>query len=361
MSPASRDPDLESPRPAANWGRVADGVFLAGLGVFFLLATTRGVPDGFWVEAVSFWPVLLVSWGIRIVFEKTRMPWGMLAGPAVVLATLFWLAWGDRPELPPPGDCRALSVDQPAEMDRAKVLVHFGGGHVDIEARGLRSPRLAEGRVASREDENRLRVSEEDGEATVRLEGRRRGIMLIGLRHEIWELGVTDRVPLSVDVRGAALRADLDLRRGHATGSKVSGAFNSVTLRLPRPSHQVEIRLEGAFNAFDVIVPEGTPVRYEGPGFPVGWVNKGPAHDGLPDEEPGYRVILHGAFSFVDIDEGPAPEGGYPTPLPPPGHAPEAEPVPPEDPDGTPTPPAEAAPGPPAESRLGGTPAELVS
>jgi hypothetical protein len=96
MSPGSQDPDRESPRPAADWGRVADGVFLAGLGAFFLLATTRGVPDGFWVEAVSFWPVLLVSWGIRIVFEKTRMQWGVLLGPAVVLSTLFWLAWGDR-------------------------------------------------------------------------------------------------------------------------------------------------------------------------------------------------------------------------------------------------------------------------
>jgi hypothetical protein len=341
MSPASRDPDVDPPRPAADWGRVADGVFLAGLGAFFLLATTRGVPDGFWVEAVSFWPVLLVSWGIRIVFEKTRMQWGVLLGPAVVLSTLFWLAWGDRPDLPPPGEWRALSVDQPREVDRAKFLVHMGGAHVDLEARTLSATRLAEGRVASRENEKRLRVSEDEGEATVRLEGRRRGIMLIGLRHEIWELGVTDRVPLSVDVSGAALRTDLDLRRGHVIHSEVSGAFNSVTLRLPRPPHQVAIRLEGAFNAFDVIVPEGTPVRYEGPGAPIAWVNKGPAHDGLSDEEPGYRVILDGAFSFVDIDEGPAPEGGYPTPLPPPAEAHEAEPPPPEDPDGAAVPPAE--------------------
>jgi hypothetical protein len=336
-----------------DWGRVADGVFLAGLGVFFLLATTRGIPDGFWVEAVSFWPVLLVSWGIRIVFEKTAMPWGVLLGPAVVLATLFWLAWGDRPQLPPPGEWRALSVEGPEDVHRARLLVHMGGARVDIEARPLGSTTLAEGRVASRDGERRLRASEDEGEATVRLEGRRRGIMLIGLRHELWELGVTDRILLSVDMSGAALRANLDLRRGHATNSELSGAFNSVTLQLPRPSHQVAIRLEGAFNAFDVIVPEGTPVRYEGPGFPIGWVNKGPARNGLSDEEPGYRVILDGAFSFVDIDEGPAPEGGYPTPLPPRVERPEGEePRPPEAPDAA-APPAEAEPHPPAEDPNG--------
>ncbi len=90
-----------------------------------------------------------------------------------------------------------------------------------------------------------------------------------------------------------------------------------MTLRLPRTAEQVTIKLKGAFNSLDVIVSEGTAVRYNGPGFPLGWVNKGPAEDGLEDGEPGYRVILEGAFSFVDIDDGPAPEGGWSEPLPP--------------------------------------------
>ena len=106
MSPDSSGSGSDHARPQADWRRVADGVFLAGLGVFFLLATSRGLPDGFWVEAMSLWPVLRVSWGIRIVFEKTRFAYGMVLGPAVVLGTLFWLAWGDRPQLPPPGECR---------------------------------------------------------------------------------------------------------------------------------------------------------------------------------------------------------------------------------------------------------------
>ena len=356
MSPGSSDSGSDHPRLRADWRRVADGVFLFGLGVFFLLATSRGLPDGFWVEAVSFWPVLLVSLGIRLVFEKTPLAFGMVLGPVVVLATLFWLAWGDRAEFLPPGEWQALSVDRPEGVDRVKVLVHLGGVSVDLEARPLPPTLLAEGRAASRENATRLLLTQEEGEATLRLEGRRRGVLLIGLRHEIWELGVTDRVPVSFDVRGAAVRADLDLRRGHATGGQVRGAFNAVTLRLPRPSEQVTVRLKGAFNSFDVIIPEGTAVRYEGPGYPVGWVNKGPAADGLSDEEPGYRVILDGAFSFVDIDEGPAPEGGWATPLPPvrTEDMDSDEPPLPEDPGGA-TPPAKDDPRPPAEDPGGVT------
>ncbi len=329
MSPGSSDSGSDHARPQADWRRVADGVFLAGLGVFFLLATSRGLPDGFWIEAASFWPVLLVSWGIRIVFEKTRLAYGMVLGPAIVLGTLFWLAWGDRPELPPPGEWQALSVDRPEGLDRARVQVHLGGVSVDLDARPLPPTLLAEGRVAARDNATRLHLIDEEGEATLRLEGRSRGILLIGLRHEIWELGVTDELPLSLDLRGAGVRADFDLRRGHATDSRVRGAFNTVTLRLPRTAEHVTIQLKGAFNSFDVIVPAGTPVSYEGPGFPIGWVDEGPAVEGLSEDEPGYHLILDGAFSSLDIDEGPAPEGGWSEPLPP------AEPPPPaEDPDG---------------------------
>ena len=363
MSPDRRDPDTEAPRPAVDWGRVADGVFLAGLGIFFLVATTRGLPEGFWMDAISFWPVLLVSAGIRIVFEKTWMAWGVMLGPGVVLATLFWLAWGDRPDILPPGEWRTLSAERPGDVERAKVFAKLTGVHVDLEARPLAPSLLAEGRAASRESETRLRVSDDDGMATVRLQGRRGGFLLIGTRREVWELGLTSRLPLEVDLNGAFIRADVDLRKGQATYAEVNGAFNSVTLRLPPPQKDVTIRLEGAFNSFDVIVPEGTAVRYQGPGFPIGWVSRGPGSGDYPDGEPGYRVILDGAFTVVDIEEGPAPEGGWP-PLLPPTEAPDAdapdEPLPAEDPDGT-SPPADTGPQPPAEDPGGSLSPEALS
>jgi hypothetical protein len=328
MSPASRDGEAEPGRPhRADWGRVADGVFLAGLGVFFLLATTRGLPAGFWVEAVSFWPVLLVSAGIRIIFEKTAMPWGVLLGPIVVLATLFWLAWGDRPEIRPPGEWRALSAERPEGAERVRVHAKLAGVRVHLEARPLSPSLLAEGRAASRDSETHLEVSHDDGDATLRLQGRRGGFLLIGRRREVWELGLTDRIPLDVDVDGVFIRADVDLRRGRTTAVEVRGAFNSTTLRLPPPTGKVTIRLEGAFSTFGVIVPEGTPVRHHGPGFPVNFVSKGPAPEGFSGEEPGYQVIVEGAFTMLNIEEGPPPPGGWP-----PSHAeePEVSPLPAE-------------------------------
>ena len=133
----SRNSLDDVPRPRTDWGRVADGVGLAGLGVFFLVATVRGLPDGFWMEAISFWPVLLVSAGIRIVFEKTPLAAGMILGPLVVVGTLFWLAWGDAPQIRPPGEWQALSADRPPGVERARVDAELAGVHVGLESRPL--------------------------------------------------------------------------------------------------------------------------------------------------------------------------------------------------------------------------------
>jgi hypothetical protein len=338
---------------------VADGVFLAGLGVFFLAATTRGLPDGFWLDAVSFWPVLLVSAGIRIVFEKTALAWGVLLGPAVVLATLFWLAWGHPPKPLPPGEWHAISAAQPPGAHHARVNGELAGVEVHLETRALAPALLAEGRAASRDRTPTLRLDPNDGDVTLRLRGRRGGFMMLGTRREVWELALNQDIPLSVDVVGTFVRTGADLRTGWVTDAEINGAFNAALLRLPPTSDPVNIHLQGAFSTFDVTVPTGTPVRMQGPGFPLNWVHKGPAEDGHSDEEPGYNLIVDAAFCVVDIDEGTAPEGGWPLPGP---RRAEEEPapaesvdapapeaggaaLPPEDPNAHPPPPAEAPPG----------------
>ncbi|MCG6925517.1 MAG: hypothetical protein LJF30_09420 [Acidobacteria bacterium] len=314
MSGKTRNDADGRPRTRTDWGRVADGVGLAGLGVFLLAATVRGLPDGFWIDAVSFWPVLLVSAGIRIVFEKTSLAAGMVLGPLVVLGTLFWLAWGDRPEPLPPGEWLKVTAERPQNAESARVEAEVAGVQVGLETRSLGSRLLVEGRVASREGSPHLDVDDHEGRLDLRLRGRQGGFIIAGTRREVWDLGVTDSLPLDFDLSGAFVRGDLDLRRGWVTGSKVSGAFNAWTFRLPPPSQRVRIHFQGAFSTFDVKVPEGTPVRYDGPGFPLVWGDRGSTQEGIGADAPGYEIELEGAFSVVNIGEGPPPEGGWPAP-----------------------------------------------
>ena len=67
--------------PKADWKRAADGIGMAGIAVFLLLNTTGVLPWSFWIDAIALWPLLIMSAGIKIAFEKTRAPWLVLLGP----------------------------------------------------------------------------------------------------------------------------------------------------------------------------------------------------------------------------------------------------------------------------------------
>src|SRR4029453_4042540 len=85
--------------PKVDWKRAADGIGLSVCAFFLLLTTTGVLPWAFWMDAISLGPLLILSAGIKITFEKTRAPWLVLLGPAVVLTGLTWVATGASPEL----------------------------------------------------------------------------------------------------------------------------------------------------------------------------------------------------------------------------------------------------------------------
>jgi hypothetical protein len=292
-----------------DWGRVADGIGLAGFGVFFLLAASRGLPDGFWLDALSFWPVLLVSAGIRVIFERSPLPWGVVLGPVVVLGTLSWLAWGHPPEAAPPGEWREVSAARPEGVREVRLGVEGAGARVQLEARALAPATLATGRVASRGDRARLTETTDDHTLGLRLQGQAGGVVFLPGRKAAWELAVADDVPLDVHVDAIMSRSELDLRRAEVTSVRADEPFQVVVLRLPPPRKRVSVTLASPFCSFHLLVPDGTPVHL-GDHFPISLVSRGPARDApIADDEPGYDVTFGGPFGSLTIEEEPLPEG----------------------------------------------------
>jgi hypothetical protein len=332
---------LASPaRPAADWAKAADGIGLAGMSVFLLMNTMGRLPWSFWLDAISLWPVLLMSAGIKIAFEKSRAPWLVLVGPVLVLGSLAWLASAGRPDLPlPPGESRVL--ERPAGVSMADVEVSLANGQLRLSlAHDLPADRLVDGRSAVQREKSRFEVDAAGETARVRLgSGRPHGFVFLPRSRERWDLRLPSELPVRVRLSGAAVGADVDLTGGTPQGVIAKGVFLGVSARLPAPRADTTVRMEGAFNALTVTVPEGTPVRVHGPGLPLN--AKGRGLRGTPGR-PGYDVRLEGAFSAVEVRT----DRSLPT-EPPPGPAPPPQaPVPAEAPPARDAPPpAEAAPG----------------
>jgi hypothetical protein len=282
------------------WGRAAEGLQLAGIGVFLLLTTQGVLHWSFWAEAASFWPVLLVGFGLRLIFERSRTPWAVLLSPLVVLGSLAWIARGQGTE-PPGQEWVSRSLPRPEGAQRCTFVAHLAGARIDLTSAALAEGLLAEGRSASRDGRGRLDLRRSGSLPVVRLDEGRQELLPFGpRRHPVWDLRLDETLPVGLDLGGAFLSGRLDLTRGRLTEAEVEGVGNDFEARLPRPETDVTIRLKGVFNDLRLVVPASTPVRVRADG-PFNSVDRGGT--AAPDGRPGYDVRVEGVMNRVVVEE----------------------------------------------------------
>ncbi len=322
-------------RTGADWARAAEGIQLAGIAVFLLLNTMGYLPWSFWLDAIALWPLLIMSAGIRVAFEKTRARWLVLAGPLLVLGGLAWVASGARPERPA-GPMQPEVAERPAGVDRVELEAKLLGSRLNISATQMPPGRLVDGQSNANHERARLEAHADGTVARVQVDGGQRPPLFFPRARERWDLRLPADLPLRLKVSGAGIGGNVDLTAGTADGLQTDGVFIGVEARLPAPRQDTEIRMNGVFNSLTLAVPEGTPVRVRGPGLPFNAVNRG-THG--KEGRPGYDVHVQGIFSAVDVrtDRAIPPEPPAP-PSPPTGAAKAAPPAPPRLP-------AEAGPG----------------
>ena len=281
---------------AVAWRRVSRGLLFVGFGVFFLLTTLDVLPGSFWLEALSYWPVLLVALGLRIIFERSRVPWALLLSPVLILGTLTFVALSGP--MASPTNWKSWRAERAGGVDRWTLDAHLAMAQVDVAARPLGEDLLLKGRSATSRKAS-VRVSEGSGRATVRVRGvQRRWVVGLPSRRNRWDLEVTPDLPLTLDVDAAFAHGDMDLELAPISRLDLDGAFNNLTFRLGEPEQDVRLAFEGAFNNIDLVVPPTTPVWIDTDGF-LQWVDGRPGVDRLSG--PGYRLRMEGAFNRLEI------------------------------------------------------------
>jgi hypothetical protein len=283
------------------WRRAAEGLQLAGIGVFLLLTTQGVIPWSFWVEAASFWPVLLVGFGLGLIFERSRAPWAVLLSPLVVLGTLGWVARGGHAAGFPGQEWVSRSVARPEGAERCSFVAHLAGARIDLTSAVLGEGLLAEGRSASRDGSGRLDLRRSGSIPVVRLDEGQQTLLVFGpRRRQVWDLRLDETLPVGLDLQGAFLGGRLDLTRGRLTEAEVQGMGNAFEARLPRPRTDVTLRLQGIFNELRLVVPASTPVRVHAEG-PFNSVDRGGTS--ASDGRPGYDVRVDGIMNRVVVEE----------------------------------------------------------
>lgn len=324
-------------RAGADWARAAEGIQMAGFAVFLLLNTMGYLPWSFWLDAIALWPLLVMSAGVRIAFDRTRAPWIVLAGPLLILGGLAWFASGARPG-PPPGPWEPETLSRPEGVERVELDARLVGARLRLAAAAdLPAGRLVDGGSIASHEATRLEVDTDGGLARVHLQGgERHGVVFLPRPREQWDLRLPADLPLRLRIAGAGVGGRFDLTAGALEGMRTEGVFIGVDARLPAPRQDTEIQMNGVFNSLNLTVPEGTPVRVHGAGIPFNAVDRGVK--GV-EGRPGYNVQVQGIFSAVDVhtDRGippePPPVLASPPPSAPASRPPAEAPAPPSPPE----------------------------
>src|SRR5512140_526455 len=199
MAPAAALTSEPARRPPADWGRAAEGIQMAGIALFLLLNTTGVLPWSFWLEALSLWPVLIMSAGVKVAFEKSRAPWVVLLGPALVLGSLAWVASGARADAPAGPWLEEKTKPRTPGIERLRLTTNLAGSRLEITAAELDPARLVDARSVGRPDNAAVDVSEQHGVGRVEL----KGVWHPGLsfpRKQRWALRLPAELPLALDL-----------------------------------------------------------------------------------------------------------------------------------------------------------------
>ena len=280
------------------WRRVSRGLSLIGFGVFLLLSTQGQLRPGFWLDAWTYWPVLLVALGLRLMFEHSRAPVGVLLSPLLLVGTLSYVAWGVTD--PVSTDWATVQASRDPRIEAWSLEAELALSDLDLRAGSPARGLLLQGRTSPSEF-GRVRASHRGDSSRVHLRGGHwgsSGVHILNGRRHLWDVELTDDLPMTLRVASAFLDGELALETIDVTRVDLEGAFNDIVLRLGAPRTDTRLDLEGAFNHLELVVPEDTPVRVTTDGF-INLVDR--RSDRPAPGGPAYRMHSEGEFNRVVV------------------------------------------------------------
>ncbi|MBI3449107.1 MAG: hypothetical protein HY049_09350 [Acidobacteria bacterium] len=276
---APAPPDLLRQRRRVYKG-ISWGVFLVVTGAILLMNTTGRLSWGVWADLLRFWPVLLISMGVRLTFSSTRLHPLALLGPILVISTAAWIVAGYGPAhraLDDDGTARTETIvcDGPRAGGPSILDLDFAAGRLRVKGAESSTapdpnaaPSPAVSRPAALTGELRtwgeaVRWDCSDGELTVSRRGDFGSFHVYGpfaYADSRWEarLRAVGRVRLRANL--AATNADLDLRAFDLERADIHLAASDLALRLAAPKQLVTVRINGAVSHVTVDVPAGVCV-----------------------------------------------------------------------------------------------------
>ena len=262
------------------------------LGVFGLLWNFNVLPDGFWGEFWTLWPLLLVAIGVNLVLSRRGAWIGSVAALAVVAGGLT-AAWVLAVADPSPGSGLAISNESIAVksdgVQSARLNLTVAGGDLSLTSGAPSGLLLAGGSGSPLTEVTDQRIS-------VRSSGGGRREMDVRLNADWsfqfpprrtsssprWVLRHAEGIPTDIRIDGGASVFDLDLRELNVQSLNVEAGAADIDVVLPAQAGRTTAEFSIGAADLDITVPAGVAAK----------------------------IDFEGGISSLDIDESRFPKQG---------------------------------------------------
>jgi len=206
-------------------GPILFPLVLIVLGFLLLFSNLGYLQFDFWRFVTTWWPLLLIVFGLDILIGSLRMR---------NIKT------------------RTLALDL-SIAPRADVSINFGAGDLTVG-------KAAAGKIVDGTFEGEVRYdAKPDGRVWLKLEPLNWwGWNPRGYR---WNVGLTDAVPLKLSLDGGAANTNLDLTDLKVTDLQLKTGASSTVVRLPGAAGMTNVRINAGAASVKLIVPPGVAAR----------------------------------------------------------------------------------------------------
>jgi hypothetical protein len=243
--------------PSLTWP-----IILITAGVLFLLSNLDVLDIDFW-NLWRLWPVLLILAGLEIILGRRSA----LGNIIVLLVTIAVIAGVVILLIAAPDVLGTRStggverIDEPlAGVERGDLQVSFAAGTLEIGRLTDSSSLITGDLELATERKPVWDIRRSGGQASMTLEYRRGDWMQNWRRGDEWDLRLSPKVGLSLDVNVGAGEANLDLSGLDIRNLTVESGAGRSTIILPEEG-DFEARVSGGVGQVVIEIPEGMAAR----------------------------------------------------------------------------------------------------
>lgn len=244
-------------------GGLVGAVILIGLGVAFLL-NNMGILSVNWLGLLRFWPVLLILVGLDVLLGRRSLIGQLILavlGLAIVIGVIY-LASGTAVS----ADAITRPISQPlGEVEELDVTLQLGAFATNITT--LSDSNMAVSGDYTTDPQLELSVDYDDSGSTGKLEISQEDDMVFPLpgngnfSGEL-NLGLTDNIPVKLEVNAGAGDLDLDLTGLNLTSLDLNLGAGQLTLLLPEQG-DFDVSVGGGVGDIQVTVPDSLDARID--------------------------------------------------------------------------------------------------